>query len=110
MAIVPLKQTVTRRRAVGDLDMWGKPEGIEETELKCRAVEGSHTTTDRNSQMHGATIVVDLKLLLDKLADIGYEDEIEYVNEAGTIYKGNPKNITIQRDFTGKPLLTVVFI
>ncbi|MEC0037245.1 hypothetical protein P4L29_22875 [Bacillus cereus] len=110
MAIVPLKQTVTRRRAVGDLDIWGKPSEIETIELKCRAVEGSHTTTDRNSQMHGATIVVDLKLLLDKLADITYADEIEYVNELGTEYKGNPKNINIQRDFSGKPLMTVVYI
>ncbi|MEI5921042.1 hypothetical protein WBU96_28320 [Bacillus albus] len=110
MAIVPLKQIVTRRRAIGDLDIWGKPAEIETVELKCRAVEGSHTTTDRNSQVQGATIVVELKLLLDKIADIGYEDEIEYINESGTVYKGSPKNIKIQRDFSGKPLMTTVFI
>ncbi|SCV23882.1 Uncharacterized protein BCRIVMBC845_06479 [Bacillus cereus] len=110
MAIVPMKQIVTRYRQVGDLDIWGKPEKVEETTLKCRAVEGSHTTTDRNSQVQGATIVVDLKLMLDKLADITYDDKIEYINESGTAYKGSPKNITIQRDFSGKPLITVVYI
>ncbi|MCU5554821.1 hypothetical protein OCB15_17925 [Bacillus cereus] len=110
MAIVPMKQTVTRYRQVGDLDIWGKPEKIEETALKCRAVEGSHAITDRSSQMHGATIVVDLKLMFDKLADIQYDDKLEYVNESGTAYKGSPRNITVQRDFSGKPLITVVYV
>lgn len=95
---------------IGELNIWGKPETMEITELKCRAEEGSHTTTDRQSQVQGATVVVDLKLVLDKLADIAYTDELEYVNEAGTVYKGKPRNITIKRDFTGKPLLTWVFV
>lgn len=110
MAIIPLKQTVKRYRNQGDLDIWGKPQETEIVELKCRAEEGSHTTVDRQSQTQGATIVVDLKLVLDKLADIDYRDELEYVNEAGTAHRGKPRNITIKRDFTGKPLLTWVYV
>ncbi|WP_431819262.1 hypothetical protein LWL40_27460 (plasmid) [Bacillus thuringiensis] len=110
MAMIPLRQTVTRYRKQGELDIWGNPEETEVTELKCRAEEGSHTTIDRQSQMQGAVIVVDLKLVMDKLADIGYEDELEYVNEAGTVHRGKPRNITIKRDFTGKPLLTWVYV
>ncbi|MDA2128663.1 hypothetical protein BK703_16900 [Bacillus thuringiensis serovar silo] len=110
MAIVPLKQTVTRKRKMGELNIWGEPAEIEVTEMKCRAEEGSHTTTDRQSQTQGATVVVDLKLIMDKVADIAYTDELTYVNEAGTVYTGKPKNITIKRDFTGKPLLTWVFV
>ncbi|PEF03391.1 hypothetical protein COM97_27000 [Bacillus thuringiensis] len=110
MAIVPMKQEIKKTRSSGELNAWGKPEKVETVVLKCRATEGSHTTTDRSSKIVGATIVCELKLIFDKLADITYDDEISYVNEAETEFKGRPKNIKISRDLGGKPILTTVYL
>lgn len=110
MAYFAMKQTITVTRSTGELDIYGKPTGTELITMKCKADEGSHITVDRTSQTQGATIVCELKLLFDKLADITYEDLIQYVNEAGTIYKGKPKSIRVRRDFGGKPLLTEVML
>jgi len=110
MGYFPTKQTITITRGTGELDIFGKRTGEEIFTKKCRAIEGSHLTVDKTVQAAGATIVCDLKILLDKLADITYDDDIEYINELGTIYRGKPKSIKVQRDFGGKAVLTEVLI
>lgn len=110
MGYFPERQVLTITRGTGELDIYGKATGIETLTLKARVIEGSHITTDRGSQAQGATIVCEVKIVKSGLADIRYEDSIEYINEAGTAYRGRPKNIKVQRDFAGKPVLTEVFI
>lgn len=110
MGYFPTKQNVTIERGIGELDIYGKQTYSSLRQLKCRAVEGSHITVDRDSQVNGATIVCDLKLLFDKLADITYSDHITYTNELGTVFAGKAKKIKIQRDFAGKPVLTEVLV
>lgn len=109
MAYFPIRQSVTRTRSTG-VDIYGKPTGTSVTTLKCRAQEGTHLAINRNGGAQGATIVCDLKLLFDKLADITYDDYVKYINEAGTVYNARPKSIRIQRDFAGKPVLTEVML
>ncbi|MFB5568672.1 hypothetical protein ACE41F_26925 [Bacillus cereus] len=110
MALVPMRQDLIRRRGSGELDIYGKPMYEDEIILKCRAVEGTHTTTDRSSLIEGAVVVAEVKFLLDKLADITYDDELEYTNELGAVFKGKPKSIRILRDIAAKPLMTEVFL
>ena len=110
MALVPMKQTVSIKRESGELNIYGKRANVETLTKKCRALEGSHVTEDKASAEVGKTVVVSLKLLFDKLAEITYDDEITYVNELGTTYAGKPKNITVRRDFAGKAVLTEVFV
>jgi hypothetical protein len=109
MGYFPTNQTVTVTRA-GELDIYGKPISPTTLTLKCRAIEGTHITTDKSSLTQGATIVCDLKLQFDKIGDVHYDDIIQYQNEAGTAYKGKPKSIKISRDFGGKPILTEVLL
>lgn len=109
MAIVPMKQKLVRRRGSGELDIFGNPtDDREEATLKCRAIEATHTTTDRGSLVQGAVVVAEVKFLLDKLADITYDDDLEYTNELGTVFSGKPKSIKVLRDIAGKPTLTEV--
>jgi hypothetical protein len=110
MALFPTKQTITVTRSTGTLDIYGKKTGVSVSTLKCRTQEGTHITVNRTAGAEGSTIVCDLKIMLDKLADITYDDYITYTNEAGTVYHARPKNIKIQRDFAGKPLLTEVML
>jgi hypothetical protein len=110
MALFPTKQVVTVSRASGELDIFGKRAGLDIFVMKCRAIEGSHITTDRSSKSAGATIVCELKLMFGNLADITYDDVLRYENEAKTVYEGRPKNIRIRRDFGGKAVLTEVLI
>lgn len=111
MALVPMKQTLVRRRGSGELDIFGKPtQETEEVTFKCRATEGTHTTTDRGSLVQGAVVVAEVKFLLDKLADITYDDDLEYINELAAVFSGKPKSIKVLRDIAGKPTLTEVLL
>jgi len=110
MAVVPLKQTITVRRS-GGVDEWGRPLPTQTFTLKCRIDEGSQLTVQHSEGIvQSGTVVAEAKILIDKLADIRYTDEISFTDELGITVTRNPKQIDVKRGLNGKPMLTVVYI
>lgn len=105
MAIIPLKQTVTITRK-GTLDEWGESTGVTTFKLKCRVEEGAKLIQNR----FGAEVVSGAEITFDKLADIRYEDVIEFTNELGFTITQTPIKISPTRGVAGKALLTTVYI
>jgi hypothetical protein len=110
MAVIALKQSITLYKASAELDVWGNPVESPPVTLKCRIDEGSYVTTTQSSLQTGATVIARAKILLDKIVDIGYDDEIEYINELNISMRAKPKTISIKRDASGKPMLTEVML
>lgn len=107
MAIIPLKQRIAVRKALETSDGWGKKKiDITEIEMKCRVDEVSETVENQE----GKEVVVSLKIILDKIAGISYEDTIKYVNELGVTTMKKPEKIQTLRDFGGKAIFTVVYL
>ncbi|MGM0846894.1 MAG: hypothetical protein ACQEUT_18200 [Bacillota bacterium] len=107
MAFFPMKQVITVKKSTAVSDGWGK-KLVEEIEIpmKCRADEVAETIEN----MEGKETVVSLKVFLDKLPDIGYEDTITYTNELGVTTSKKPEKIQPARDFGGKVIHTVVYL
>lgn len=103
--MVPLNQTITHKRA-GVLDDWGKPTETQSEEHKCRIDEGTHLTRDAK----GKEIVAGAQVLIKGLVQIAYSDLLEWEDENGNKYSRSPLNISIVRDFGGKPMLTKVMV
>jgi hypothetical protein len=110
MAIIALKQEITVHKASDELDSWGNPIEAPPVKLKCRIDEGSYVTTTQSSLQTGRSVIATAKILLDKIVDIGYIDEIEYTNELNITMRAKPKKISIKRDASGKPMLTEVML
>lgn len=107
MAMIPLKQEIVIKRALEESDGWGnKKVSEEEIAWKCRVDDIAETIEN----VEGKETVVSLKIILDKLADIGYEDTINYVDELGVLTSKKPEKIQPLRGFNGKALFTVVYI
>src|SRR5690625_1797580 len=110
MAIVPLKQTITVKRG-GELDEWGKPLPDKTFDLDCRVDEGTFLIEYRTgSNITSREVTAKVRILLDKLADVRFDDVIFYKNELNQTIRGNPKKIDVKRHINGKPLLTEVYI
>lgn len=109
MAIIPLKQTVKIYKKSG-LDEWGNPISLPPVTLRCRIDEGSYATNDQQAAQQGRVVVATARVLLDKLVDVSYDDELEYVDELGRTIRRKPLKINVKRDLGGKPLLTEVFL
>lgn len=114
MAIIPLKQTITVTRPY-KTDKFNRPLLPTPVEMKCRFEEKQKTVTRASSsvgvnQSMSNEVQSTARILLDKLADIGYEDEIEYMNELGVTTKYSPLDIAPKRNFAGKAILTVVMV
>jgi hypothetical protein len=105
MPIIPLKQRITVKRG-GGLDDWGQPLPGEMFDFQARVDEKSEKITDRN----GAEVVASIKIYLDKLQDVRYDDIIDYDNELGVLTERSPQKIEVIRDFSGKPVMTVVYL
>lgn len=105
MAIVPLKQRITVTKANGH-DGWGRPLPGEVLTLKARVTEETEIVTNQAGKEAKTTATI----FLDKLADVSYDDVIEYTNELGVTIKRPPIRIEIKRGIGGKPLLTVVYV
>lgn len=103
MAVIPLKQRV-RITKPGGLDEWGNPIPDETLEYKCRVDEKSELVRDRT----GKEVVSSARILIEKLVDVGYDDTVEFTNELGQTIRRTPLNISVIRDFTGKPWFTEV--
>lgn len=110
MPLIPLKQTIKVYKAASGLDEWGNPIQSPPITLRCRIDEGSYITQDVPSRQQGGVVVATARILLDKLVDINYDDEIEYTDELGRVTRRKPVRINIKRDFSGKPLLTEVLL
>ncbi|KMJ58080.1 hypothetical protein AB685_14835 [Bacillus sp. LL01] len=109
MPIVPMKQTITVQRG-GGLDEWGNPIPGELITMNCRVDEGTRLSASRSGGLdrNGETAVSFVRILLDKLADIRYDDILTFTNELGEEITGKPKEINVRRNVGGKPILTEV--
>jgi hypothetical protein len=112
MAIMPMKQTVTRIRRTGSA--WDGTESETRTDMKCAITEGtklvrSTSGTTGAQSVASSEIISSAQIYFDKLADIRLTDEIEYTNELGITRKYPPLTIEIKR-LNGKPILTVVSV
>jgi len=113
MALIPLNQKVlVYKRSEGDagLDEWGNVIPNEPITLKARVDEGSFVTSDEESSHTGKVVVAQVRVFLEGLADIGYDDEVEFVNELGRSVKKKPIRINVKRNFATKPELTEVLL
>ena len=112
MAIMPMKQTVTRIRKSGD--EWDGTYTETPTDMKCAIMEGtklvrSMSGTVGAQSVSSSEVVSSAQIYLDKLADIQLTDELEYTNELGITRTYLPLTIDIKR-LNGKPILTVVSV
>ncbi|MCK1985171.1 MULTISPECIES: hypothetical protein [Peribacillus] len=105
MALIPLNQYVTIIRQ-GEADEWGEhhtpPNRIR---MKCNLNEDSQLVQNQI----GKEVVAGMEIIFDKLADIRYEDQIEYTNELNQTITRSPIRITPQRMINGKVVQTAVF-
>lgn len=113
MALIPMKQTVTRIRTSGS--DWDDNLTTDRTSMKCRVQEATKLvrSTTGSSGMQGVTsseVVSSAQIYFDKLADVELTDKFEYTNELGETRTYSPITIEIKRDIGGKPILTVVFV
>lgn len=104
MAVIPFKQTITLHKADAS-DDWGEYTTLPPITLKCRVDE---TTSVVKNQI-GEEVVSGMTVWLDKLADVSYDDTIEYTNELGVTVKRKPIKIEPVRGINGKPIFTFVY-
>lgn len=104
MPLIPLKQTVKVTRRSG-FDEWGESAGESTVIMKCRVDEIEQVVTNQLGEEAQSS----MQLIFNKLADIQYEDEIEYTNELGHVFRREPIKIEPIRMINGKPTLTFVY-
>ena len=104
MAMIPLKQTITVTRP-GVVDEWGEGGTPTTFTLKCRVDERTQIVQNQL----GDEVVSGMEILLDKLADIRYDDVIKYTNELGVTVERTPMKIEPVRMINGKPVMTAVY-
>lgn len=105
MPIIPMRQEITVIKP-GGRDKWNQPmPGVEYT-YRAHVME----TVDTVANQYGEEVVTTLRIYIDKLPDISYDDAIRYVNELGVTVERKPVRIEPKRMVGGKPLLTVVYV
>jgi len=111
MPVIPMRQTITVKSG-GGTDEWGWPTEPTTVEHRCRIDEGTMSVKSKVGGLtrDGEVIVADARILLDGLVAIKYEDEISFTNELGETMRRKPKEINVQRNIAGKPILTEVFV
>ena len=105
MSIIPLRQTVTVYKP-GEKDRWHDPEDYTSEELPARVDEKTKVVTNQA----GEEVVTSLEIVLDGLADIGYSDEIKYVDEFDRETRRKPVTVEPVRNLAGKAFFTVVYL
>jgi len=105
LAIVPLRQKVKVHKPDGE-DEWGYPIEGETIEKDARVDEKTNTVTNPA----GEEKVTGMEIMLDGLADVEYEDEIEFTDELDRTTKRKPEKIEPVRDIVGRAILTVVYL
>lgn len=106
-----MKQEITVKSG-GEEDEWGYPTQPTVRTLKCRIDEGTMAVKSKTGGMsrEGEVVVAEARIMLDKLVEIAYTDEISFTNELGTTITRKPKEINVKRNIAGKPILTEVII
>jgi hypothetical protein len=105
MALIPLKQEIVVTKA-GVSDGWGRTAPGADITLKARVTEETNVVTNQT----GEEAVASLRIVLDKLADISYDDVITYTNELNVTVTRRPLKIAPKRGLGGKALITEVFV
>lgn len=105
MPLIPLKQAIIVTKP-GVSDGWGGVIPGEVLALKARVSEETNVVTNQL----GKEAVTGLRITLDKLADVSYDDVITYTNELDVTVNGKPVHIAVKRGISGRPLLTEVFV
>lgn len=107
MAIVPLKQKAFVRKYIADNnDGWATDDYAEPVEYTVRATERFEVVTNQL----GEEVTASLKLLFDKMPDVGYDDMFSFTNELGHTIERKPISIKYTRMVNGKVALTSVFL
>ncbi|MGE6488511.1 hypothetical protein [Paenisporosarcina sp. NPDC076898] len=114
MALIPLKQEITVTKPY-KTDKYNRPLLPETVTMKCRLDEQQKTVKRASSsvgvnQSMSNEVQSSARIILDKLADIRYEDTIEYTNELGITTTYTPLDIEPKRNLAGKVILTVVYV
>jgi hypothetical protein len=117
MPLIPMKQVISVRRAQLDaegnpvLDVYGNPVYDAPFDLPCRVDEGSQViATQSEGTTSSKTAVAEARIMLDKLTEVRYTDELTFTNELGIAITRNPKQIDVKRGVGSKPLLTEVYV
>ncbi|RCX22955.1 hypothetical protein DFP94_101544 [Fontibacillus phaseoli] len=105
MALVPLKQNVTVTKPGAD-DGWGGTTPGAVITYKARVSEETNVVTNQ----YGEEATTSLRIILDKLPDVSYDDVITYTNELGVTVARKPVSIEVKRGLNGKALSTEVFV
>lgn len=107
MAIIPLKQKASVRKYIADNnDGWATDDYAEPIEYAVRATERFEVVTNHL----GEEVTASLKLMFDKMPDVGYNDMFSYTNELGHTIERKPISIKYTRMVSGKATLTSVFL
>jgi hypothetical protein len=106
-----MKQEITVKSG-GGTDEWGYPIETVTRTLKCRIDEGTIAVKSKTGGLsrEGEVVVAEARIMLDKLVEIAYTDEISFTNELGTTITRKPKEINVKRNIAGKPILTEVIV
>lgn len=112
MPIIPMRQIIqVSRDSSSELNRWGNPKAPKKFELKCRIDEGSNVVSSRTpGVVKGEEVVATARILIDKLADVKYQDVLSFTNELGETVQRKPKEINVRRNIGGKPILTEVIL
>jgi hypothetical protein len=105
MAMIPLNDTLTIKRATG-FDDWGKPIGEVEIVVKCRIDYSTQIVKDKN----GADVVSKANILIDAFVEVQYEDTLEWTDPNGHINSESAVSIGYIKDFSSKVLFTKVVV
>lgn len=107
MAIIPLKQKAFVRKYIADNnDGWATDDYAAPVEYAVRATERFEVVTNQL----GEEVTASLKLMFDRMPDVGYDDMFSYTNELGHTIERKPISIKPTRMINGKPTLTSVFL
>ncbi|MNW53209.1 hypothetical protein D3C74_307620 [compost metagenome] len=104
MPRIPLKQTVVYTPPGGIDPDWNTPIPGDPVAVKCRFQEGVKLV--RNAQ--GDEVVSVGTFYFDRLHAIDLAGKLTYTDELGRESTYTPIAISVKRDISGRPLLTVV--
>jgi hypothetical protein len=106
MLVVTTGQFITVTRG-GEEGGWGDPvPELPPVTFNAYVSEEMRTVTNQL----GEEAVVELRIVLEGLADIDYRDKVRYVNELGTVTERKPVRVAVKRRTDGTPLVTEVFV
>lgn len=103
--MIPLPHTVKQTKE-GGLDAWGQPQAGRILTHKCRIEHSTQVVTTPS----GKEAVASATLLFKGLVMINYGDTLEWKDEMGNKYTWKPLNVSVIRDFSGKPVFTKVVV